>query len=608
MTSPRNRLPPGVGGGASASGAAAAVLVGIGLGLGPPTILAMVATVILIASQDDFHWQEIAGCAGVVAIATVTVLLASGVNPLAFHYQPMLSWLAGLNLGVDDLSSAFGPACVLGLPIGVGLGACIFGTAEARAVDADWHPLDRRWQRIEARRVQARVAAAAADGDAQERCSAPPLGVARDGDLDTWREHDFVVMPPRLRGLGVAIVGASGSGKTETTKQIARWVGASDRTLIFADCKGTDPTLAEAVLASYRSASPRQDMTAHLFPAEPFNGWLGPPNAVVSRLMLTQDFTEPHYENATRAVLNSVVGDGCGSSVEFLNRLSLASLKASVKAGHLSEASYDALRNSRAIVDGARLRYEPFLHSLNGAFDGERSYGDSDVVVLSVPTLISRDDAEATMRMQLLDLMQWASDPARKPRVGHDFVVVIDELPAIIELVPFVIDLCERVRDVGGQVVVTAQSPEGLGVDESEQNRLIGAMAGGVILHRCVAPDRLCELAGTVRVPEQSWQLEDTGHSGLGSMRQGFRMKVRPDDVRQSAEVGEAWAISSGQYLHMNVLAVDVAPWLADARELARRSEARGDEIRARTHSGVVVGKASGDSGAGEKTGGEAPW
>lgn len=607
MTSPRNRLPPGVGGGASASGVAAAVPVGVGLGLGPPATMAMVATVILIGEQDHFHWQQIAESAAAVAGITVALLLACGANPVGYHYRPMLSWLTGLGFGVNDLASAFGPACVLGLPIGVGLGACIFGTAEARAVDADWHPLDRRWQRIEGHRVRARVAAAADDRDAQGRCSAPPLGVGRDGDLDGWREHEFVVMPPSLRGLGVAIVGASGSGKTETTKQIARRVGASDRTLIFADCKGTDPTLAQAVLASYRSESPRQNMIAHLFPAEPFNGWLGPPNAVVSRLMLTQDFTEPHYENATRAVLNSVIGDGCSSSAEFLSRMSLASLKASVKAGHLSEASYDALRNSRAIVDGARLRYEPFLHSLNGAFDGERSYGDSDVVVLSIPTLVSRDDAEATMRMQLLDLMQWASDPARKPRVGHDFVVVIDELPAIIELVPFVIDLCERVRDVGGQVIVTAQSYEGLGVDDSERNRLIGAIAGGLILHRCVAPDVLCELAGTVRVPEQSWQLEDTGHSGLGSMRQGFRMKVSPDDVRR-AEVGEAWAIASGQYLHMNVLAVDVDPWLAEARLLARDSEVRGDEIRARRRGDGVVRETSGDNGPREETGGEAPW
>jgi hypothetical protein len=71
-------------------------------------------------------------------------------------------------------------------------------------------------------------------------------------------------------------------------------------------------------------------------------------------------------------------------------------------------------------------------------------------------------------------------------------------------------------------------------------------------VHRCQDPDELLKQAGTVRVTEQSWQLHETGHSGMGSVKMHHKMRVDPDAVRQ-ASVGEAWLLNSGRALHMSV-------------------------------------------------------
>jgi hypothetical protein len=71
-------------------------------------------------------------------------------------------------------------------------------------------------------------------------------------------------------------------------------------------------------------------------------------------------------------------------------------------------------------------------------------------------------------------------------------------------------------------------------------------------MHRCQDPDELLKQAGAVRVTEQSWQLHETGHSGMGSVKVHHKMRVDPDAVCQ-AQVGEAWLISIGRPLHMSV-------------------------------------------------------
>jgi hypothetical protein len=76
------------------------------------------------------------------------------------------------------------------------------------------------------------------------------------------------------------------------------------------------------------------------------------------------------------------------------------------------------------------------------------------------------------------------------------------------------INLAERVRDVGVQVVVAAQSVEGLG-DHRQAPRLLAACAGGIVVQQCPDPERLLALAGqTVRRVGQRIAAGESGPGG----------------------------------------------------------------------------------------------
>jgi hypothetical protein len=152
-----------------------------------------------------------------------------------------------------------------------------------------------------------------------------------------------------------------------------------------------------------------------------------------------------------------------------------------------------------------------------------------------VPTLLSKAEADAAMRVVLEDYGHYAS--GRKPRQGEDALLVLDEFSALASGVDSAINLAERVRDVGVQVVVAAQSVEGLG-DHRQAPRLLASCAGGVVVQQCPDPERLLALAGQVRVLEHSWELDAYGPGA--SPRRGWgsgqgstpRPSARPSPVR----------------------------------------------------------------------------
>jgi hypothetical protein len=139
-------------------------------------------------------------------------------------------------------------------------------------------------------------------------------------------------------------------------------------------------------------------------------------------------------------------------------------------------------------------------------------------------------------------------------------LLVLDEFSALASGVDSAINLAERVRDVGVQVVVAAQSVEGLG-DHRQAPRLLAACAGGVIVHQCPDPERLLALAGQERVLEHNWVLDHYGPRGLAKARMGDRPRIDPEQVRQ-AQPGEAWVIQAGQSIHLRVLPPPTAPSL----------------------------------------------
>jgi hypothetical protein len=276
------------------------------------------------------------------------------------------------------------------------------------------------------------------------------------------------------------------------------------------------------------------------------------PSQVQSRLLSVEQFTEPFYQRVASAGLRLALTapdmppvDG---SDELLRRLDADEL-ASLWEGHPLE-----LQDVEVIgphLPGARLRYADFFAALAGAFDrGTWSYEDVDLAVLTVPTLLSKAEADAAMRVVLEDYGHYAT--GRKPRETEDALLVLDEFSALASGVDSAINLAERVRDVGVQVVVAAQSVEGLG-NQHQAPRLLASCAGGVIVHQCPDPERLLALAGRVRDVEHNWEVDRWGLRGVAKARMRDRARIDPELVR-AAQPGEAWVIQAGHAVHLRVL------------------------------------------------------
>jgi hypothetical protein len=437
----------------------------------------------------------------------------------------------------------------LAVPVGLLAASLSVWHAERAAGGAEWSPFVRRRQRIDQRARDRRTARLLAH-PRDHKLTAPALGIALDGDLTAWRQGRYVVPPAQLRGKAMAVVGAPGAGKTITLLRLAYLAGVLGRKVCFADCKGTDPTLVPALIAAYRLGNPTAGVGC--WPDTAMDMWRGSPAQVQSRLLAVEQFTEPFYQRVASAGLRLALTapdmppvDG---SDELLRRLDADELAALWEGRPLQLKDIEAIGGH---LPGARLRYADFFAALAGAFDrGAWSYEDVDLAVLTVPTLLSKAEADAAMRVVLEDYGHYAT--GRKPRTGEDALLVLDEFSALASGVDSAINLAERVRDVGVQVVVAAQSVEGLG-DHRQAPRLLASCAGGIVVQQCPDPERLLALAGQVRVLEHNWELDFYGPRGLAKVRMGERSRIDPEAVRQ-AQPGEAWVIQAGQSIRLRVL------------------------------------------------------
>jgi hypothetical protein len=242
------------------------------------------------------------------------------------------------------------------------------------------------------------------------------------------------------------------------------------------------------------------------------------------------------------------------NSGDFLRRLDLRKLQTLWRGDQTAQADLEQLTADPQVLAGLRGRYSAFFRALQGKADGCWGLEDVDLAVLTIPTIASRSDADAAVRLVLEDLGHFATQ--RKPRVGDDVLLVLDEFSAVQGGTEQAIHLAERLRDVGVPVVFGAQSPEGLG-DERQQWRLLHTIGGGLVLHQLPDPDRLIELAGTVRVPEQAWQLDPWGPAGQARGQMGDRPRVDPNQVRQ-LHPGEAFLVHAGRAVKLSVLQAPV--------------------------------------------------
>jgi hypothetical protein len=525
----------------------------------PLSIVAWMVGQAVILVQRRWHWWRfsLASLAGIGVVLAVT----GPQEALRRHiFVPQHVWqyvalhfgfgLPGTRITISQfLWDLLATQVWLAVPVGLLAASLSVWNAERAAGGAEWNPFVRRRHRVNQRardRRTARLLARPRD----HKLAAPVLGIALDGDLGSWRQGRYVMPPVQLRGKAMAVVGAPGAGKTVTLLRLAYLAGLLGRKVCFADCKGTDPTLVPALIAAYRLGNPQARIGC--WPDTAMDMWRGTPAQVQSRLLAVEQFTEPFYQRVASAGLRLALTapdmPPVEGSDELLRRLDVDELAA------LWEGRPLQLKDIEAIGDhlpGARLRYADFFAALAGAFDrGHWSYEDVDLAVLTVPTLLSKAEADAAMRVVLEDYGHYAT--GRKPRQGEDAVLMLDEFSALASGVDSAINLAERVRDVGVQVIVAAQSVEGLG-DHRQAPRLLASCAGGIVVQQCPDPERLLALAGQVRVLEHNWELDYYGPRGFAKARMGERPRIDPEAVRQ-AQPGEAWVIQAGQSIHLRVL------------------------------------------------------
>jgi hypothetical protein len=526
----------------------------------PLSIAAWLLGQAVILLQRRWHWWRFT-LASLAAIAAV-LLIVGPEEALRRHiFVPQHFWqYVALHFGFGPpgtrvtvgqfLWDLVATQVWLAVPIGLLAASLSVWNAERAAGGAEWSPFVRRRQRID-QRTRDRKTACLLAKPRDHKLTAPALGIALDGDLASWRQGRYVVPPAQLRGKAMAVVGAPGAGKTITLLRLAYLAGLLGRKVCFVDCKGTDPTLVPALIAAYRLGNPTAQVGC--WPATAMDMWRGSSAQVQSRLLAVEQFSELFYKRVASAGLRLALSapdmppvDG---SDELLRRLDVDELAALWEGRPLQLKDLEAIGQD---LPGARLRYADFFAALGGAFDrGSWSFEDVDLAVLTIPTLLSKAEADAAMRVVLEDYGHYAT--GRKPREGEDALLVLDEFSALASGVDSAINLAERVRDVGVQVVVAAQSVEGLG-DHRQAPRLLASCAGGIVVHQCPDPERLLALAGQVRVLEHNWELDFYGPRGLAKARMGERPRIDPEQVRQ-AQPGEAWVIQAGQSIHLRVLA-----------------------------------------------------
>jgi hypothetical protein len=509
---------------------AQAMLVAAGIALAGPALLVAVPLAMVIDRRGWRRWPALlAGTAvtsgAVLAGAWNTYLATVADIWRAARHDSALPWTHALGLAP------------LALAVGVALGP-ILQIAVHHRNEQEVTRHHRRLSGARRTRVQA---------ERRMRTLKPPappdrtvLGLRLDGGIRGWQLHrrGGVLVAPRAEvwGRQALILGETGSGKTVTALTLAAELLRIGWDVHWIDGKA-DPDTRRALLAAAASAG----VDARDGAAEPIDGWRGGPEAVVNRLLVTQDYSEAYYEGIARTVLRGAVGDDPPRSLaELVDRAEKKVLARALR--HDRRAAELVHKLPDREIDGVRFRYEGIAWAIGSMLDGGWSYEDTHASYVPVGRPENRHQAAEVGAFLLEDLLHWAL--ARKPR-GRKAVVIVDEFSKLSHRPGAAVDLVERARGSGVGIVLIGQTWASIGPDDTIRNRLAGTV-GTVILHQLKQPDEAAALAGTKWVMERTEQTDVLLNTGLGSQRAGNQYVVHPDEVR-ALRRGEAFLMSGGQ-------------------------------------------------------------
>lgn len=376
------------------------------------------------------------------------------------------------------------------------------------------------------------------------------MGRALQGDLWPWVRGIWLTYPLAALSIHAAVVGRSGAGKSETLLRIAYLAAKIYRMkVIFLDAKGDWETAARFRLHMREAGIARLG----IFPTGRHNGWLGDPHDLLNKLLASQRFSEEYYLGVATNMLTLAIqapGGPPTDSATLLYRLNPQNLKRIYK-GKPEFQEIQALRPD--VSWGVYHRYASFFRAVRGKLDGEYGYGEWDAAYFLLDGVRLQDESAHLGRFLITDFEQYLAirkHGAPKRRV----LIIIDEFSAISGKADAV-GLFERIRSLGGSVMVSSQSYAGLG---EYANRLL-ATAATVIVHACVLPQVFSVIAGMRPRPDLTYQVslgtdEDPGDTQMNPgqeptdriavhQRQDYRVKA--SDIQQLA-VGRAFFVHGG--------------------------------------------------------------
>ncbi|HEY1777049.1 MAG TPA: DEAD/DEAH box helicase family protein [Solirubrobacteraceae bacterium] len=369
------------------------------------------------------------------------------------------------------------------------------------------------------------------------------LGRRLRGELALPCAGREVILSAQRLARHVLLMGATGSGKTETALRIA-WALAkhTDALVFFVDGKG-DRQTAERFVGLMADAGRH----ARVFPNEPFDGWRGDSQQVMGRLVEIVDYSSEGpaawYRDVAKAALALATEHPEGpprSSGQLLARLDFDHLAAA----HPGSPAVASL--SRQLVSQVRLRYQAFFAQTRGSLDGNWCWEDTDAAYFLLDSLSLREETGSLARFVFEDFACFFS--RRKPREQF-CVMVVDEFSALADHAGMAARI-EQARAFNTALVLAPQVAAGMG-DEIETARILGSVET-IVCHRVNTPEDIIALAGTVMRLDYSSQFEQAGATGAGSARLQHHYKIDPNEVR-SLPVGEAYVIARGKAMRVRV-------------------------------------------------------
>jgi hypothetical protein len=378
------------------------------------------------------------------------------------------------------------------------------------------------------------------------RRSAPRLPAVPEGVVLGRRLAGEPALPPSGPDLiwpfeamprHAVILGASGSGKTETAMRIAHETATrAEASVLYLDAKGDRPA-AERFCALMRAAGRR----VRVFPNEPFDAWRGDWRAIVNRLLEVIEFVPEgpaaYYRDIAKTALQLACNHPDGpprSSEELLGRLDYELLL------NAHGPTTAVLSLPRDKVSQVRLRYEAFFGQMGRALDGNWSWEDTDAAYFLLDSVALGEDTAGAACLLFADFAHYFTMRKERERACLLFA---DEFSAVAGASDVAMKV-EQARSFNTGLVLIPQTLSGMG-PLTQRDRILGSVET-LICHALNEPEQIAALAGARQAPELTHRFGEGLREREGFLRVGERPKVPPDRIRD-LPVGTAWIIRRGR-------------------------------------------------------------